>query len=132
VIRIQCNRTVLLKCLILSALLLTQPLRAKSAEYQFQVVRIGPGNSHITIRLLKKASGKPVPNALINVGAAMGPKAEGVPTMVVPGMAVPDQRPGEYTLMMESGMEIFDLDLEAAVPGETELVVGKLHLKDAK
>lgn len=131
-IRIQCNRTVLLKCLILSALLLTQPLRAKSAEYQFQVVRIGPGNSHITIRLLKKASGKPVPNALINVGAAMGPKAEGVPTMVVPGMAVPDQRPGEYTLMMESGMEIFDLDLEAAVPGETELVVGKLHLKDAK
>lgn len=131
-IRIQCNRTVLLNCLILSALLLTQPLRAKSAEYQFQVVRIGPGNSHITIRLLKKASGKPVPNALINVGAAMGPEAEGVPTMVVPGMAVPDQRPGEYTLMMESGMEIFDLDLEAAVPGETELVVGKLHLKDAK
>ena len=131
-IRIQCNRTVLLKCLILSALLLTQPLRAKSAEYQFQVVRIGPGNSHITIRLLKKASGKPVPNALINVGAAMGPKAEGVPTMVVPGMAVPDQRPGEYTLLMEPGLEIFDLDLEAAVPGETELVVGKLHLKDAK
>jgi len=132
VIRAQCNVTVLVNCLILSALLLTQPVRAKSAEYQFQVVRIGPGNSHITIRLLKKASGKPVLNALINVGAAMGPEAEGVPTMVVPGMAVPDQRPGEYTLIMESGMEIFDLDLEAAVPGETELVVGKLHLKDAK
>ena len=129
-IRAQCNLTVLLNCLILSALLLTQPLRAKSAEYQFQVVRIGPGNSHITIRLLKKASVKPVPNALINVGAAMGPG--GVPTMVVPGMAVPDQRPGEYTLLVEPGMEIFDLDLEAAVPGETELVVGKLHLKDAK
>jgi hypothetical protein len=130
VIRAQCKLTVLLNCLILSALLLTQPVRAKSAEYQFQVVRIGPGNSHITIRLLKKASGKPVPNALINVGAAMGP--EGVPTMVVPGMAVPDQRPGEYTLLVEPGMEIFDLDLEAALPGETELVVGKLHLKDAK
>ena len=131
-IRAQCNATVLVNCLALSALLLTQPVRAKSAEYQFQVVRIGPGNSHITIRLLKKASGKPVPKALINVGAAMGPEAEGVPTMVVPGMAVPDQRPGEYTLIVESGMEIFDLDLEAAVPGETELVVGKLHLKDAK
>jgi len=130
VIRAQCNLTVLLNCLILSALLITQPVRAKSAEYQFQVVRIGPGNSHITIRLLKKASGKPVPNALINVSAAMGP--EGVPTMVVPGMAVPDQRPGEYTLLVEPGMEIFDLDLEAALPGETELVVGKLHLKDAK
>jgi hypothetical protein len=113
---------------IASLTLFTAPVCAKPDDYTFELAAVGPDQSIVTIRLKNNATGQLVPNALIDSAVHAGPK--GVTTMTEPMIAQPGLKPGEYILIGEPGMPIFDLDLFAQVPGEAQLVARKIHVKD--
>ncbi len=143
------RRTVFGACLIVTATLLAAPVCANPADYRLELVRVGPGKSNVTIRLLrvKPTSIAPAPSAfapgvgdsnredegvtdaVIRGAALMGQM--GTPMMTVPMRGVPAAKPGYYTFKVEPGMEVFELEIEAAVPGESETVGAKLVLKSA-
>jgi hypothetical protein len=111
-----------------SVTLVTAPGCAKPDDYTFELAAVGPDQSIVTIRLKLKVKGELVPNALIDCAAYVGPN--GATTMATQGILQPGLKPGEYILIGEPGMPIFDLDLFAQVPGEAELVSGKIHVKN--
>jgi hypothetical protein len=120
------RNTVLVTCLIATAPLFTAPACANPEDYSFELVGV---DESIAIVSLKNTVRKElVSDALINCSASVGP--QDIVTMTEPMAAYPGARKGEYVLIGEPGMSFFDVDLVAEVPGETQPVTGKLHIKD--
>ena len=106
--------------------------RADIKDYEFQLVdqaiKAGP-DKIITVRLINKASGKPVPDAVI-FASRLDMAPEGMQEMATKVAPMPSTEPGVYkfkaTLSMAGGWQ---LSLGAEVQGETGTVENKLVLK---
>jgi hypothetical protein len=120
------RKTVFATCLIAIAPLFTAPVCANPEDYSFELV--GVDQSIAIVSLKNKVTKELVSDALINCAAYVGP--QDVITMTEPMAAYPGAKKGEYVLIGEPGMQFFDADLVAEVPGETQPVTGKLHIKD--
>lgn len=103
--------------------------RADIKDYEFQLVdqaiKAGP-DQIITVRLINKTTGKPVPNAVIfTTRLDMAPDA--MQEMVTKVTPMPGAEPGTYrfkaTLSMAGGWQ---LSLGAKVQGETGTVENKI------
>ena len=101
-------------------------------NYEFQLVdqavKAGPDRI-ITVRLINKATGKPVPDAVI-FATRLDMAPDGMQEMATKVTPVPGSEPGSYrfkaTLSMAGGWQ---LSLGAKVQGETGTVENKLVLK---
>jgi len=106
--------------------------RAGIKDYEFQLVdqaiKAGP-DKIITVRLINKASGKPVPDAVI-FATRLDMAPDGMQEMATKIAPMPSTEPGVYkfkaTLSMAGGWQ---LSLGAKVQGETGTVENKLVLK---
>lgn len=109
--------------------------RAEIKDYEFQLVdqtvKAGPDKT-VTVRLVNKVTGKPVPDAVIFATRLdMAPDAmQEMATKVVP---VPGAEPGSYKFKATFGMAgRWLLSLGAKVQGETGTVEGKLVITALK
>ena len=106
--------------------------RADIKDYEFQLVnqaiKAGP-DKIITVRLINKATGKPVPDAVI-FATRLDMAPDGMQEMVTKVTPMPGTEPGTYrfkaNLSMAGGWQ---LSLGAKVQGETGTVENKLVLK---
>ena len=109
--------------------------RADIKDYEFQLVdqtvQAGPDKT-ITIRLVNKTTGKPVPGAVIfAVRLDMAP--DGMQEMATKIAAVPGGEPGTYKFKATFGMAgRWQLSLSAKVQGETGTVESKLVITARK
>jgi YtkA-like len=113
---------------------ITSSALAGIKDYEFQLVQseVKAGDTIVSVRLIDKRSGKPVPNATIFTKRIdMAP--DGMPTMAAPIELLPSTEPGVYrfktNLSMAGGWQ---LSLAAKVQGETGTVESKLVLKAQK
>lgn len=108
------------------------PARAAMQDYEFQLVQgevKKGGDAIITVRLVDKRSGKPVPNAVIFAKRVdMAP--DGMADMAEPIEELPSTEPGIYrfkaALVMAGGWR---LSLGAKIQGETGTLENKLDFK---
>jgi hypothetical protein len=104
-------------------------------DYEFQVVdtaiKTGP-ESLITVRLVNKLTGKPVPDAVIfTTRLDMAP--DGMASMATKIIPMPGAEPGTYRFKADVSMAgRWQLSLGAKVQGETGTVEGKLVFKATK
>jgi len=106
--------------------------RADIKDYEFQLVdqaiKAGP-DKIITVRLINKITGKPVPDAVI-FATRLDMAPDAMQEMVTKVTPMPGAEPGTYrfkaTLSMAGGWQ---LSLGAKVQGETGTVENKLVLK---
>src|SRR5207237_10500677 len=102
---------------------------AEVKDYEFQLVdksiKAGP-DSVITVRLLNKKTGKPVPDAVIfTTRLDMAP--DGMQEMVTKVTPMPGTEPGTYRLRANLSMAgRWQLSLGAKVQGETGTVENKI------
>jgi hypothetical protein len=109
--------------------------RADIKDYQFQLVdqaiKAGPDRI-ITVRLINKATGKPVPDAVI-FAMRLDMAPDGMQEMVTKVTPMPGTEPGTYrfkaNLTMAGGWQ---LSLGAKVQGETGTVENKLVITAQK
>lgn len=100
-------------------------------DYAFELVQtqVKQGEAVLTVRLVHKPTGKPVPDAVI-FAQRLDMAPEGMPTMTTKLEAQPATEPGLYRfrtdLTMEGGWQ---LSLGAKVQGEAGTVQTKLALK---
>lgn len=105
--------------------------RADVKDYEFQLVdkTVKKGDATISVRLIHKPDGKPVPDAVI-FAKRLDMAPEGMETMKTTIEAMPSTDPGVYkfkaALTMEGGWQ---LSLGAKVQGESGTVESKLVLK---
>lgn len=105
--------------------------RADVKDYEFQLVdkTVKKGDATISVRLIHKPDGKPVPDAVI-FAKRLDMAPEGMETMKTTIEAMPSTEPGVYkfkaSLTMEGGWQ---LSLGAKVQGEAGTVESKLVLK---
>ncbi|SFC81942.1 YtkA-like [Bosea sp. CRIB-10] len=108
------------------------PALAEINDYEFQLTQSefkqGDGVV-ITVKLIDKRSGKPVPDAVI-FAKRIDMEPEGMATMAAPIEVLPAPEAGAYSfktnLVMEGGWR---LSLAAKVQGETGTLANKLVLK---
>ncbi len=105
--------------------------RADIKDYEFQLVdqTVKKGDAIISVRLIHKPDGKPVPGAVIfSTRLDMAP--DGMQEMATKIAPMPSTEPGVYkfkaTVSMAGGWQ---LSLGAKVQGETGTVENKLVLK---
>lgn len=106
--------------------------RADIRDYEFQAVdtsvKAGPDRT-ITVKLVNKATGKPVPDAVI-FATRLDMAPDGMPTMATKVTPLPSTEPGIYrfkaNLAMAGGWQ---LSLGAKVQGETGTVENKLVIR---
>jgi hypothetical protein len=109
--------------------------RADIKDYQFQLVdqaiKAGPDRI-ITVRLINKATGKPVPDAVI-FATRLDMAPDGMQEMATKVTPMPGTEPGTYrfkaTLSMAGGRQ---LSFGAKVQGETGTVENKLVITAQK
>jgi hypothetical protein len=109
--------------------------RADIKDYQFQLVdqaiKAGPDRI-ITVRLINKATGKPVPDAVI-FAMRLDMAPDGMQEMATKVTPMPGTEPGTYrfkaTLSMAGGWQ---LSLGAKVQGETGTIENKLVITAQK
>jgi YtkA-like len=109
--------------------------RADIRDYEFQLVdqtiKAGP-DKIITVRLINKATGKPVPDAVI-FATRLDMAPDGMQEMATKVTQMPGTEPGTYrfkaTLSMAGGWQ---LSLGAKVQGETGTVESKLVITAQK
>ena len=104
--------------------------RADIKDYEFQLVdqaiKAGP-DKIITVRLINKASGKPVPDAVI-FATRLDMAPDGMQEMAMPGT-----EPGTYRFKATLSMAgRWQLSLGAKVQGETGTVENKIVLTAQK
>jgi YtkA-like len=105
--------------------------RADIKDYEFQLVdkTVKKGDAIISVRLVHKPDGKPVPDAVI-FAKSLDMAPEGMQTMKATIEAMPSTEPGVYrfkaAVTMEGGWQ---LSLGAKVQGETGTVESKLVVK---
>ena len=105
--------------------------RADIKDYEFQLVdkTIKKGEAIISVRLVHKPDGKPVPNAVI-FATRLDMAPDGMQEMTTKIAPMPSTEPGVYkfkaTVSMAGGWQ---LSLGAKVQGETGTVENKLVLQ---
>lgn len=105
--------------------------RADIKDYEFQLVNqtVKKGDAVVSVRLVHKPDGKPVPDAVI-FATRLDMAPDGMQEMATKVTPMPSTEPGVYkfkaTLSMEGGWQ---LSLGAKVQGETGTVENKLVLK---
>ena len=105
--------------------------RADIKDYEFQLVdkTIKKGDAIISVRLIHKPDGKPVPDAVI-FATRLDMAPDGMQEMATKVTPMPGTEPGTYrfkaNLTMAGGWQ---LSLGAKVQGETGTVENKLVLK---
>ncbi len=109
--------------------------RAEIKDYQFelidQTVKAGP-DRNITVRLVNKVTGKPVPDAVI-FATRLDMAPEGMQEMATKIVPVPGAEPGIYKFKATFGMAgRWLLSLGAKVQGETGTVESKLVITAQK
>ena len=112
--------------------LATLPALADIKDYEFQLAQseLKQGNGVVvTVRLIDKRSGKPVPDAVIFT-RRIDMEPDGMEMMAAPIEALPSTEPGTYrfktNLSMAGGWR---LSLAAKIQGETGTLENKLILK---
>jgi hypothetical protein len=104
---------------------------AAMLDYEFQLVRseIKKGDAIIAVRLINKATGKPVPDAVI-FATRLDMAPDGMQEMATKVTPLPSSEPGVYqfraNLSMAGGWQ---LSLGAKVQGETGSLENKLVFK---
>jgi YtkA-like protein len=98
-------------------------------DYEFQLVdqtvKAGP-DKIVTVRLVNKKTGKPVPDAVI-FATRLDMAPDGMQEMVTKVASVPGGEPGTYKFKANFSMEgRWQLSLGAKVQGETGTVESKL------
>jgi len=105
--------------------------RADIKDYEFQLVdkNVKKGDAIISVRLVHKPDGKPVPDAVI-FATRLDMAPDGMQEMATKVTPMPGTEPGTYrfkaNLTMAGGWQ---LSLGAKVQGETGTVENKLVLK---
>jgi hypothetical protein len=105
--------------------------RADIKDYEFQLVdqTVKKGDAIISVRLIHKPDGKPVPDAVI-FATRLDMAPDGMQEMATKVSPAPSTEPGIYkfkaTLSMAGGWQF---SLGAKVQGETGTVENKLVLK---
>jgi hypothetical protein len=105
--------------------------RADIKDYEFQLVdqTVKKGDAIISVRLVHKPDGKPVPDAVI-FATRLDMAPDGMQEMATRIAPLPSTEPGVYkfkaTISMAGGWQ---LSLGAKVQGETGTVESKLVLK---
>jgi len=105
--------------------------RAEIKDYEFQLVdkTVKKGDAIISVRLVRKPDGKPVPDAVI-FATRLDMAPDGMQEMATKVAPMPSTEPGIYkfkaTLNMAGGWQ---LSLGAKVQGETGTVENKLVLQ---
>lgn len=100
-------------------------------DYEFQLIdqTVRKGDAIISVRLVHKPDGKPVPNAVI-FATRLDMAPDGMQEMATKTTSVPTTEPGVYkfkaTLSMAGGWQ---LSLAAKVQGETGTLESKLIVK---
>ncbi|MGZ5872312.1 MAG: FixH family protein [Bradyrhizobium sp.] len=109
--------------------------RADIKDYEFKLVEptVAVGKDKIvTVRLVNKVTGKPVPDAII-FATRLDMAPEGMPEMATKIVREPDGEPGSYRFKAAFGMEgKWLLSLGAKVQGETGTVESKLVITAQK
>ena len=109
--------------------------RAEIKDYEFRLVEptVTVGKDKIvTVRLVNKTTGKPVPDAVI-FATRLDMAPEGMPEMATRIALEPDGEPGSYRFKAAFGMEgKWQLSLGAKVQGETGTVESKLVISSQK
>ena len=109
----------------------TMPAWADVKDYEFQLVskEVKKGDAVIAVKLVHKASGRAIPDAVI-IAKRIDMQPDGMAGMTAPIEQVTSTEPGVYlfktSLVMEGGWR---LSLAAKVQGETGTVENKLVLK---
>ena len=109
--------------------------RADIRDYEFQLldqaIKAGPDRI-ITVRLMNKATGKPVPDAVI-FATRLDMAPEGMAEMATRITPMPPAEPGTYRFKATLGMAGgWQLSLGAKVQGETGTVDNKLVIRAEK
>jgi hypothetical protein len=109
--------------------------RADIKDYEFQLVdqaiKAGPDKT-ITVRLVNKTTGKPVPDAVI-FATRLDMAPDGMQEMATKIAPVPGGEPGIYKFKATFGMAgRWQLSLGAKVQGETGTVENKLVITAQK
>jgi YtkA-like len=105
--------------------------RADIKDYEFQLVdkTVKKGDAVISVRLVHKPDGKPVPNAVI-FATRLDMAPDGMQEMATKIAPMPSTEPGVYkfkaTVTMAGGWQ---LSLGAKIQGETGTVENKLVLQ---
>ena len=109
--------------------------RADIKDYEFKLVEptVAVGKDKIvTVRLVHKTTGKPVPDAVI-FATRLDMAPEGMPEMATKIVREPGGEPGSYRFKAAFGMEgKWQLSLGAKVQGETGTVESKLVITAQK
>jgi hypothetical protein len=109
--------------------------RAEIKDYEFKLVEptVAVGKDKIiTVQLLNKKTGKPVPDAVI-FATRLDMDPEGMPEMATKIAVEPGGEPGSYRFKAAVGMEgKWQLSLGAKVQGETGTVESKLVITAQK
>jgi hypothetical protein len=109
--------------------------RAEINDYEFRLVEpfVAVGKDKIvTVRLVNKATGKPVPDAVI-FASRLDMAPEGMPEMATRIAREPGGEPGSYRFKAAFGMEgKWQLSLGAKVQGETGALESKLVITAQK
>ena len=109
--------------------------RADIRDYEFQLVdqavKAGP-DKIITVRLINKATGKPVPDAVI-FAMRLDMAPDGMQEMATKVTLMPGAEPGTYRFKATLGMAGgWQLSLGAKVQGETGTVENKIVIRAEK
>jgi hypothetical protein len=109
--------------------------RAEIKDYEFQLVdqtvQAGPDKT-ITVRLVNKATGRPVPGAVI-FATRLDMAPDGMQEMATKIAPMPGGEPGTYKFKATFGMAgRWQLSLGAKVQGETGTVENKLVITAQK
>lgn len=105
--------------------------RAAIGDYEFKLVNseIRKGETVIAVRLMNKATGKPVPDAVI-FATRLDMAPDNMQKMTTKVTPVPGSEPGVYRFKADLGMAGgWQLSLGAKIPGETGSVANKLVIK---
>lgn len=109
----------------------TRPALAAARDYEFRLLtnEVRRGEAVIAVRLVHKASGRAVPDAVI-YATRLDMAPESMPTMTTPLTAVPGGEPGTYRFRAELPMAGgWALTLAARVQGEEGTVQGRFVLR---
>jgi hypothetical protein len=129
------RRAALTVLAVLTCVGLGSAARADIKDYEFQLVdqavKAGP-DKIITVRLINKTTGKPVPDAVI-FATRLDMAPDGMAEMATKVTPMPGTDPGTYrfkaTLSMAGGWQ---LSLGAKVQGETGTIENKLVIRAEK
>jgi hypothetical protein len=126
-----CVRAIMAALISVSMIGSVTAARADIKDYEFQLVdqTVKKGDAIISVRLIHKPDGKPVPDAVI-FATRLDMAPDGMQEMATKVSPAPSTEPGIYkfkaTLSMAGGWQF---SLGAKVQGETGTVENKLVLK---